>query len=456
MARLLAAAVTATSIMGGLADADVGFTNADGGFAARQAADGTLRLWATGTRRARGPHAFKLRYRDLYEVDDSGAVVCSLGGVRFGSVQQGTLEMADGSSSYFMEVAQHADGSACGNVSLTVRHTLVTVARNASDLVPRDRHHSEGNETGEHAGAINDDDDDGGAAAPTPAASASASAPTPLARRRRLGEHSTRIFTPPGEAEGGEHGGSHGGERRGRRGRPHTPGPDVFLSVTVTISGWAWAGASNRLALDLKAVDSSPVGRPAFHLPRNLSSAGATNVPLESYALPFGANGDGSVTFGLLRLYTVALVDGAALLPVALARHGRVFQVVLPHHAHNVSWGGVLQSATVLDDATVGAAVGGGSDDAPNATDISLPPADVPVAAGGTNTGPLPGDGSVPAGTPEGGEATGASAPLPPVTGDAPEPDASSGAAAGAAPTSTLLALSAGAAMAVLQLAMRA
>ena len=282
-------------------------------------------------------------------------------------------------------------------------------------------------------------------------------------RRRRLGQKS--IFASHDDAESDVSGGGDNriaapahGRRHGRKARPHHAGSDAFFTISVHISGWAFANASNRLVLDAKVNDNTPVGRPPMHLPPTVPTAGARNVPLENYAMSYGANGDGTVTYGLLRLYTSAWVDEEAVEPVYIARHGRILQIVLPHHAHNVSWGALFQSATIIDNSTIGAPAGS-DDDASgdsNSTDVSLPPADVPVstAGDGSNTGPLPGDGSVPTGTQTGGETD--TIPLPPATGDVPEPEAASGASAAGVASGTLIAVAAGAAFSVLQMAARA
>ena len=170
------------------------------------------------------------------------------------------------------------------------------------------------------------------------------------------------------------------------------------------------------------------------------------------------------MTYGLLRLYTTAWVDESAYAPVYIARHGRIFQVVLPHHAHHASWGGLFQSATVVDSSSVGRTPGDDDSDDFDPTDIEVPEGSLPTGAttgAGTgnatsasagNIGPLPGDGTVTAGTPTGSETS--DVPLPPATGDVP--DAGATASGAAATGATLLTLAAGAAVTLLQLAVRA
>ena len=177
------------------------------------------------------------------------------------------------------------------------------------------------------------------------------------------------------------------------------------------------ASPLNRLVLDLKVTDNSPIGRAPLHLHRGTRNN--PYFPLENYALSYGDNGDGTTTYGLLRLYTAAWAD-ASLQPVYLARSvgtgGRILQVVLPYHRHSVKWGGFIQSATVETSVPLGHA---GTSPLDNMT---LPD----FAADDDSGAAYPSSGSTSA---YGGETT--SIPLPQPTGDTPEPDA--GAASGAA-----------------------
>ena len=198
-----------------------------------------------------------------------------------------------GETSTMLEGVRQVNGP-CGNVTLTVRQAIITTLRAAS-------------------------------ASPSPSAPASAG------RRRQLANTNGNSHGSGGD--GGGNGGGPGGVNslvmspQAAAGTGTGTFIDTFLLLSVSISGWEFSSLDNRAVLDIK------INRPAMRLgwgrganhthpagdnttttaaPDNSTDASGRFAPLESYAMPYDGqlNADGTMTYGLLRLYTVATVDG--------------------------------------------------------------------------------------------------------------------------------------------------